>query len=308
MKAKIKYGLTIVTTMFSLIGFAHVTDTLKCNLTTGTPTIYPASLMGFISGNNNFGDLEIAQKYGIDSTTSDCAAADSADMGEVAVWFGAKTVGSNDSVKVKIYSVHPVTGAPDLLLSTSFPSPVSVVDTSTTSDNLLEEFVLTVPLLLTDSFFVSLVLPVGDVVGIISNTDGEGQGKRLGWIMQNNGLWGDVLTLRNLDIDFAIFPKPDAEEVIGINDIKNKMDNIFLYPNPVRDNFMLKLESNQNIHIVEMTITDIQGKIIKNVVWSASEIKQGVKRIDTSSLSSGTYYYSIITDREYGNGNFVVVK
>ncbi len=300
--------LLIASSLFTINSFAHETDTLKCNLVAGTPTIYPAPTLGFISGNNNFLDLEIAQKYGIDTAVTDCAAADSSDMGEVAVWFGAKTLGINDSVRVKIYSVHPTTGAPDQLLSTSFPLAVGVLDTSMTLDTFLMEFLLPAPLILTDSFFVSVVLPVGDIVGVISNTDGQGQGKKLGWIKQNTGVWSDVETLRNLDIDFAIFPKPDAEETVGINDLNDLSNNITLYPNPVSDNLILRLETKQKINSVKMTITDLQGKTLRKSTWTSSEIQKGEKQIDTSNLPSGTYFYSIITDKEQGTGKFVVIE
>lgn len=304
----IRTGLTIIIIIGSFIGFAHETDTLKCNLTLGTPTIYPAPVVGYISGNNNFGDLEIAQKYGIDTMLTDCATVDSTRFKEVAVWFATKDVGINDSVRIKIYNVHPVTGAPDQLLSTSFPIPVSVVDTSTIFNNLLEEFVLQTPIYLRDSFFVSVLLPVGDVVGIISNTDGEGQGQRLGWVKQSSGVWSDVLTLRSLNIDFAIFPKTDKYYPIGIQDEKNDLNQILLYPNPINDNFILKVESEQNINSIEMIISDNLGKTIKNIFWNPAETKKKEKRIDTSTLPSGVYYYSIIANKEYGNGKFVVVK
>jgi len=290
--------------------FAHETDTIKCNLTAGNPTLYPTVGGGFVSGNNVFGDLEIAQKYGVDTIATDCAAADSAEMTEVVVWFGAKTLGSNDSVRVKVYSVNPLDGSPDQLLSTSFPLLVGNIDTSLTSDAFAVEFLLPSPLILIDSFFVSVVLPNpvnGDSVAVISNTDGEGLGKKLGWIKSSAGAWGNVETVRGLDIDFAIFPAIEEEEPLSVDEFRDISTQIKSYPNPVKESLTIELDLDQPSFSAELLISTIEGKIVERTDWNSREIQNNKKVIVTSNLPSGTYFYTILTAKSQGQGKFVVV-
>jgi len=291
--------------------YAHGGGALKCHFNTATPVLIPISNTGYVSGNNGFGDIEIAQKYGVNAIDlpDSCNATDSATMSEVHVWFGKKVTGVNGNVIVKVYSSNPLTGAPDQLLSTSFPLNMNSLDTSMNIDTVLTTFLLQTPITITDTFFVSVLLPTsaGDSVAIISDTNGQGQNMKLGWIRDSNNTWLPVQTLRNLDIDFAIYPAV-VDPVSGINENKNLSSKIKVYPNPVKEQLNIEIDKMQKTQSIAMDILNIEGKVIQQISWTTEEIQTGKKIIPTSSFPLGTYFYSIISDKEQAKGKFIVIQ
>jgi len=286
--------------------YAHGGDTLKCHLETATPTLIPISNTGYVSGNNGFGDIEIAQKYGVDSVDllNPCNATDSATMSEVQVWFGKKVVGINGNVIVKVYSSNPLTGTPDQLLSTSFPLSMNSLGASTTIDT-LTEFLLQTPITITDTFFVSVVLPTssGDSVAIISDMNGQGQNMKLGWIKDSNNVWSAVQTLRNLDIDFAIYPNV-VDPATGIKE-NNIFKDIVFYPNPSKEFLTINFKDLDILNEVSyLEILDVNGKLQKKII-PLPEIKQNIK---ISQLTAGIYFLNIIGKKAIKHLKFVIAE
>ncbi len=83
-------NMSLIAIYFYIICFplqiiAHEGDTLKCNFDNAIPNLYSALNGGFISGTNGFGDLEVAQKFGVDSVVTSCAAEDSSTMSEILI-------------------------------------------------------------------------------------------------------------------------------------------------------------------------------------------------------------------------------
>lgn len=300
--------------LFALAQSRHEGDTLRCNFPSGVPNLYPAAGGGFVTGNNVFGDKEIAQKFGIDTVVTDCAAVDSNFISEVLVWFGAKQTGvTPDSVKVKIYSVNSVSGAPDVLLGTSFAMPMNILIVSLPPNEALTSFLMVNPVTLTDSFFVSVeFLPApGDTIGVVSTTDGDASGTRLCWIKENSGSWSAVKDLRGYDIDAAIFPFVEDNDEEGWNvDLlsKEKISWLCTCPNPAGDFTAIRFKVNKPVQDFQLEIFDLAGRRIFEQSENKLPIGNHEINLNTENFSSGNYFVILNTDGAIIIKKIVVIR
>lgn len=79
-----------------------------------------------------------------------------------------------------------------------------------------------------------------------------------------------------------------VEVSTGINELNS--DNISVYPNPTND--ILNLSFNQNTTVEQITIADLQGK----VVYYSNTMKKGSTKINISDLANGLYMLTIQTN------------
>lgn len=72
----------------------------------------------------------------------------------------------------------------------------------------------------------------------------------------------------------------------GLNDIVIEGNKIAFFPNPVVDNLQVRVQRNNlNSGLLQLTITDINGKILKSV-----RLQNGLNTLSLSGLPSGTYH------------------
>lgn len=321
MKTKTITGLSALVAIICCIcssfsTFAHEGDTLKCHFDPSAisiDTLYQAGNGGFVCGNNGFGDREIAQKYATkpvgDSVGTECSVADGHQLNEVVVRFGAKYVtNASDSVYINVYSVNPATGGPDTLLGSSFPVQLSFVDTSATNE-IYTEFLMQLPVLLTDSFFLSVVLPqtAGDTVGIISNSDGQGLGEKLCWVKNSSNIWSSLVDASSLDIDAAIFPVV-GEAPIGIEELSQFVAHVNIFPNPARENTAIEYSVVKPIQHLQFTLYDLSGKVVYSLPLNNISLGEHLFNLNISELASGSYFYSFESNKEQYNGKLGIVK
>jgi len=271
--------------------FAHEGDTLKCHFENGTPHLYLYPNGGFICGTNGFGDLEIAQKYGVDTVITSCTAENNSTLPEVYVWFGAKKVGLGDSVRVKVYGVNHNTGAPSQLLSTSFPVTMSSIDTSSADSVIYTRFLMQTPAMLNDSFFVSVEFSTafGDTIGVMSTTDGDAGGSKLAWTKDSTGLWASILSMRSLDVDLAIFPKVVDQHDEGFPELNEKELNFQVYPNPASEQLTFSYELKQAAKTLNFQVSDITGKTVIKFSENNLIIGKHEQTFNVADLPKGTY-------------------
>lgn len=93
---------------------------------------------------------------------------------------------------------------------------------------------------------------------------------------------GDIIKLSTLTI------QEDAS--IGINEMYASDDNITVYPNPLSDKLYVK--SNEETGYFNLSITDVQGKIILKAEKQIFE-----KSIDLSNVAEGLYFVRIDTEK-----------
>ncbi len=91
--------------------------------------------------------------------------------------------------------------------------------------------------------------------------------------------------------------KYDANYV-GVSNISN--NNIFVYPNPVKEKFTVKLNSLNNSEIV---LTNILGRVVLT-----QKLQENKNTVDVSKLSNGVYFYSIINNNKIIETKKLIIK
>lgn len=86
---------------------------------------------------------------------------------------------------------------------------------------------------------------------------------------------------------------------LSVEEERTSSKNFKLYPNPFKDELFL---SSDNQHILQISIYDISGKLVKNI----SNINAKNYRIDAGYLISGSYIIAIKTER--GIETYKVIK
>ena len=156
-----------------------------------SPKLYSdGSTVGYITGNNSFGDLEKAQKY-----------YNSNNITISGVLVNAVRISGTASTIVKIYSIDPATKGPNTLLGTS--SSVGTINASG-----LTYYSFSTPINISSDYAVSFVLPVGsiDTAAVVSSADGCSSGDSLSWEKWKNLSWHSLKVGWSIDIDLMIFP------------------------------------------------------------------------------------------------------
>ena len=83
------------------------------------------------------------------------------------------------------------------------------------------------------------------------------------------------------------------EDQLSINETELSL-GIRLAPNPAKEEVKVKINSSENLANLQVTITEITGKTITTKPLSALETMDREVTLDLSSLSSGTYYVTLI--------------
>ncbi|NDP22867.1 MAG: T9SS type A sorting domain-containing protein [Paludibacter sp.] len=92
-----------------------------------------------------------------------------------------------------------------------------------------------------------------------------------------------------------------SELVNGFDKIKNE-NHLSVYPNPMQDNAMVKLDSQIQIKAAEFVIYDLSGATLKSTQVNSNEFE-----INRTGLANGLYIYKIITqDKIVGMGKLLL--
>ena len=300
----------------SVAAVAHEHDTLKCHFSdtsTFTYMLYRAPGSGYMFGNNADAQREIAQKFGQapsgDTVGTECSVPDQHQLNEILVWFGAKKVTNpNDSVYIKVYTVNHATEGPDSLLGISFPITMAFIDTSSTTPT-YTDFLMQLPIIFTDSFFVSVALPqeFGDTVGIITSTKGQALNTRLCWLEHISPFWYSELQADSFNIDAVILPEV-GDEPSGIAEQSSPIVQANAFPNPANENTVISYSLAKSVPQMRFSVVDISGKVVYSRLLNNGVIGKNFFNIDTGILPSGTYFYSFDSNGKKYNGKLEIIR
>lgn len=295
---------------------AHESDTLFCHFDSTavfTYTLYTSPNGGYLSGGNGYGDLEIAQKFGQapsgDTVGTECAVGADHQLNEVVVYFGAKRVGNpNDSVYINVYDVDHSNGGPGALLGRSFSIRLNYIDTSSATETYMD-FLMQLPVVFSDSFFLSVVFPhgAGDTVGVMTSTNGEAQSSKLCWVQNGAGAWFPISDLRTLDVDAAIFPVV-GDVTIGIAEVSPALARVKAFPNPARHTTTLEYFLKQPVPRLQFSIADLSGRIVCSQKLNNEIVGAYTFTLDLGELPAGIYFYSFETTKKEYTGKLEILK
>jgi len=239
-----------------------------------TLTYYQAGAAGYVTGNNQYGDTEKAQKFlGIPTNTTVISA--------LAYVIAKSTTGSST---LKIYSVNATTGEPQTELGQSASIANSAIAAGLTVYN------FATPVDVAGEFFASVVLPTGatDTLVVVSTKDKCFQVDELSWERWDTGAWHTIKSQwgaggNPLQVDLVIFPVINT--TVGMTEITQ--DNLIsIFPNPSND--IVNIASMNTIEVIN--IYNALGQIVRSY-----NVQDNFYVVNVSDLQKGFYYMQVQT-------------
>jgi len=252
---------------------------------------------GYAAGNNSLGDLEKLQKFDVDS------------IGEITalIIYMPKVVAAQEEVVYGVISdVDPATGGPGTLRYLT-------QDVNSLNENMLSYIYDKVenqfdPLItlsfdaspaVDDSFFAGLILPslAGDTIVVSSTHNGCYSGD-LAWERRTDSSFHKMSdpSGKNVNIDFCIFPifKYQATWLNRNSIMENGTALKGAFPNPAKNatNIIYAINNPANVQI---EIFDALGRKVSSNNLGYKAAGAYSETINTSELSSGIYFYSLVT-------------
>ena len=80
---------------------------------------------------------------------------------------------------------------------------------------------------------------------------------------------------------------------VGVNEYESLQHAITVYPNPASSAVMLRLESEKTENAIEVTISDVSGRIVESVSWNAGQSKS--LELDVKGFAKGIYVINVFS-------------
>jgi len=276
---------TLTVNNYINVAFSLPCDTIKpavftLNSCADSLVFYKDASAGFITGNNNIGTLEVAQRF------------DASGMLTAVVVDGFKASGVSDTTYAKIYDVNPVTKAPQNLLGVSNPLNLAYVCFVPHKFT----YVFSNPVQVSGPFYASVVLPVGaaDTLIVLSTQQNCYSNDSLSWELRSPmgaGNWHSIehswqVGGQALRTDLAIFPYICSTSTTNVSDISSLTDDVKVFPNPSNGSFTIDL--SQASDAKEIRLIDMLGNILLR------QQTNNQAAIELSHLQDGIYILSVI--------------
>ncbi|MEZ5198300.1 MAG: PKD domain-containing protein [Bacteroidales bacterium] len=252
-------------------------DTLNYPLA-GTWSVYVTDENGFVTGNNEYGDLAKANFYNHEQ---------SGYITGVLLEF-VYAAGGNPDIEIALWD-DSGTGA----------SPGSKMGSATTSWNTITNDIVEgqmtyvpfdPPIMVNASFYAGFELPttVGDTLVVWSNMDGD-TNPGIAWEQWDDGTWNPFSWAWELDIAMAIFPI--YQNTLSVDEVEtNKQLRVF--PNPSNGVISLVIDSQLRMPII-IQVLNMNGTLVMESIintWISDF------RLDLSSQPNGIYMLKTISE------------
>jgi hypothetical protein len=273
-------------------------DTLRpASCLTGTPVLYDSAGIGYICGNNSYGDLAKAQEF-INSASINVIGC--------LFWAGAKQInGTIGTILVNLYKMDSI-GTTTLGYSQPCPGTVlstvtrtmDLIDTSLNIANGLNAVDFASPISVTGNFALGLDFTyIGDdTIGIVSTTDGDATTEHT-FDKWADGAWSSMKAATDWGMSFDMFIYAVVDEEAGVND-NYFFDGIKLsqnQPNPATTSTLIQYDVRNNSN-VSLEVYDATGKLVLTMDEGEQPAGRHNILIDAGKLQSGSYFYSLKAD------------
>ncbi|MFH0866546.1 MAG: M43 family zinc metalloprotease [Bacteroidota bacterium] len=270
-------------------GAVQTCDTLHYQLT-GTPALYGFSALGYVSGNNSYGDLAKADYFGSYAPYTTLYGA--------YFWFvRAKDGGPTTDITFNVWNNGGTGGAPGTVIG-SATVPLSTI-VSNVNSSLMTGVSFTTPITITGPFYVGVVLPTasacaaGDTLALVTNSD-EDTSPGTAWEQWSDNVWYNYNTSWDMDgagnmlnCQTGIFPIVCTNPV-GIPE-NASLESILIYPNPANDVLNINM-ANYGKADIKVEIYNAMGELVKSMNNNSQTLQ-----IDMSNEVSGIYYVTLTT-------------
>ncbi|NRA12338.1 MAG: T9SS type A sorting domain-containing protein [Crocinitomicaceae bacterium] len=263
-------------------------DTISAHFV-GTPTVVGSAGAGYVSGNNDYGDIGKYQRF-----DASLGILGGGELQSVLLWIPIKD-DNGGSFTVDIIDFTGGTAGAVLASETVTLASVDTAIMSLTpfNSNTMAYNVavtLSTPLAITGTtdILIGIGLPVttGDTMAVISSTDGDftdavshtwEQWSDNSFISTNDGTTNSW----EMDIAFGIFPV--ISYYAGLNEATVTAK---VYPNPATD--VLNITASNEVSTV--SIIGMDGKVI-----STTDVNGTTTSVDIAALNAGVYFYEVVT-------------
>lgn len=270
-------------------------DTLNYPLA-GTPTIYASSGGGYVSGNNDYGDLAKANYFSQPSGYDEISSA--------YFWFYTATnSGSTQNVNFKIWADN--SGTVGNVLANKYVALSDIV--SDVSSNYITHVIFDTPVAITGPFYVGVELPqsAGDTLALVSNTDGD-TNPGTAWEQWSDNSWYPFSSSSawGMNLALAIFPVVCPSGTGNSILTTETNDYLGIFPNPNNGHFDVTYISN-NVEEFTLNLISIDGRIIySEKITKTSPLFR--KDFDFRKYPKGIYSLQIISNNGIFNSKLVI--
>lgn len=254
--------------------------------------VYAAPDTGYVTGNNNYGDLQKAQFYSLHQMGYTAPGI----LQGIQVFTAVKTAFSGFSqVVVQLYDVDTGGFRPGNVLAVSNPVAINDIDATGLGTTFFFPGLVEVG----DSFFVSLVLPsnTGDTLALLSSIKDCSGINGWSWEQWSNGTWHTFEDSWIADIDLAIFPILDLPFNVGVDETFFTWREASVFPNPAsgKTSFYYQLTKPR---IISFTIFNAQGIKVQELSINRQQAGNYTEHFDLKLLSAGYYVLLISSGTE----------
>lgn len=296
-----------------------------------------ASIIGNVGGGYVFGTKDTTMSNGTAYALNTLAQGyenannSTAEIKEILVWFIDKYQSPNTgTVKVRLYEMAPNRAVEDwsgFNSSTSLTAEgpaanalvemdllVADIDTGASRTLLnLTSVMLSSPISVNGNFAIEIdanaFVVSEDTLGIAAD-DGSNDMSYTFQRFSNGHYWGTTKSFYNSSVgnNMAIFAVV-GDNNVGIND--NEFYNgvqLSAFPNPATVETTISFNLEKSFNNVKVNVMDANGRIVNRIEKGALAAGLYNEVMEVSSLSAGTYYYTIYADNTKLTKSFNVVK
>jgi FlgD Ig-like domain len=272
------------------------TDTLVADAAFTAPVLYNSSNGGYVVGVNGYGDLQKAQIFR--------PGAGAVVYGAI-YWFGAKSVGANGNVAMRVYQLDgtgtSTASNADICPNSTYVSDnvaLANVDTSLDFANAYVHTFSTAPYCAGD-FAVGFSVAgcgAGDSIGCVSTTDPDSNTEDC-WEEWSDNTWHTMLEPNNWGLNIALYIFPIVELNTGVNETPfvNGV-KLGVSGNPFTTNTVVNYSLQNSASKVTITIVDAQGRVVSTETTNNVAAGAYNFNFDGANLANGTYFVQIAAD------------
>lgn len=246
---------------------------------------------GFITGTNEFGDTEKAQRI-------DYFGAGRIELTDLSVLFAPAGIINDGGISLKIYDVAG-NGEPGELLQQSDPVKISGLPDFPAFANFNFSTPVVIP---NNTFFASIdfsdLYNTNDTLGIVHTNIDCGDGSNT-WERDAEGNWFPLNAQNRwgIDVDLYMIAQVNVGPLTSIDVLPAIGEALTLYPvfpNPVQEHFTLKYELADR-QWLKLDVYHVNGQLMKTQLLGTRSKGLYQEDIDVSELANGLYFYTLTT-------------
>ena len=269
---------------------------------------------GFANGTNGFFDVAKAQRFDFDQTSNYSV------IGAI-VFFGTISVVNDGAVTAGVWNANE-DGSPNELVGISDSIKVSDLISNTSGEVLPSIFVFSEPAEVnTSQHFIDVeffnLYFSEDTLGILSTDIGCGTGADT-WELLITDTLGTTEWFSydgsgpsgELDIDLLISSIVEFDLSTSVEDAYVQKNGLTLYPvtpNPASEQVTFNFELDQTEEVI-LEVYQADGRIVQKKNLGQRSIGKHTAPLEINNLSSGSYFYGIVTDQSRLMSRFIVQR